>query len=320
MEKIAIRADGNFEVGLGHLIRCFALAEMLKDRFEVDFFCVTIPENILSSFNKSGYRVNIIKSDFEMSDFNSSHRLIVLDGYHFTSEYQLFLKNIGFKLICIDDLYEIDFYADLIINHAPTALKEKYKHQYYTDFALGLDFALLRPMFLKAAVIKREINTIQSVFICFGGADSKNYTLKVIEACVRNLKFKQINVVTGASFQYIDTIKRISDNRIKHFHSINENEMLEIMIVSDLAIVPSSGILFEVLSVGCKVASGYYVDNQKGIYDGFKQLNAFIDLDSFSDLSMIENIKIEDFEKTSKNLIDGFSGNRLREKIIKLIN
>jgi len=35
LHKIYIRADGGKEIGLGHLVRCFALALMLKDDFEI---------------------------------------------------------------------------------------------------------------------------------------------------------------------------------------------------------------------------------------------------------------------------------------------
>ena len=39
-KKILFRADGNSEIGLGHLYRLFSLVEMLKDNFKFIFLFV----------------------------------------------------------------------------------------------------------------------------------------------------------------------------------------------------------------------------------------------------------------------------------------
>ncbi len=322
MRKIAIRADGGSDIGLGHLIRCFALAEMLKNDFKIEFYCIRIPEDILSDIIASNYQVHLIKQNSAMKSLIDVSTLIILDGYHFSSEYQLELKVAGYKLVCIDDLFDKEFYADLIINHAPMMVKSKYLYQNYTDFAIGVDYALLRPAFLNAALKNRIVNKLDAVLICFGGSDNKNFSLHVLNACILNNNFKQIFVVTGAAYQHMDILNELveRDIRIKHYHALNETEMLSIMNDSDIAIVPSSGILYEVLAAGCLVAAGYYVENQKGIYDGFKQMSAFVDLNDFKDLSLLHSINIDHFKNTKRNVIDGRSSIRLNQKLKELVN
>ncbi|MBC7381834.1 MAG: UDP-2,4-diacetamido-2,4,6-trideoxy-beta-L-altropyranose hydrolase [Bacteroidia bacterium] len=322
MQKIIFRADGNSEIGLGHLIRCFALAEMLKDTFEIEFICASIPDKIRTLFEHNTYKVSLIETDADLSQIVNSASLIILDGYHFSSTYQLNLKNKGYLLVVIDDLHDSVFYADLIINHAPLMDKNKYLYQNYTHFALGVEYALLRPSFLAAALNQRKIVSIETVLICFGGSDSKNLTSKVLKACIKNPEFKSILAVTGEAYQYSDTINSLleNDNRIEHWHAVNEQTMLDLMLKSDLTIVPSSGILYEVLSAGCLVASGFYVDNQKGIYEGFKAMNAFYDLANFDDLNILQSIQLKDFSKIQKNIIDGRSSIRLNQKIKALVS
>ena len=55
--KVYIRADGSHDIGLGHLIRCIALAHMLKNDFDITFVCKEIPEKIKSDwkYHKIGH-------------------------------------------------------------------------------------------------------------------------------------------------------------------------------------------------------------------------------------------------------------------------
>lgn len=322
MHKIIFRTDGNAEIGLGHLYRCFALAEMLKNDFEITFCCIQIPADLVNYFQTNTYKIDMIKNDSDMFKIISLSSLIILDGYQFTSSFQSELKTKGYKLVCIDDLHDRYFYADLIINHAPLVDESMYQCKQYTDFALGVDYALLRQQFLKAARQKRWVNNLDTVFICFGGSDKKNLSLEVLKACSENLKFKKIIIVTGTSYQFLESITQIIDNdrRITHKHAANEFEMIDLLKLSDMAIVPSSGILFEVLAAGCLVASGYYIDNQKDIYHGFKKLNTFFDLGGFENLDALKSIQLSDFTHINRNLIDGLSSIRLNNKIKSLFS
>lgn len=112
-----IRCDASTQIGMGHLVRCSALAEMLKEKFEITFFCKDIPASY-----KQGLKFNItqilVEDDFLQHVNDQS--IVVLDGYHFKGSYQRSIKNLGAILVCIVDFPDYDFLADLIINHAPS--------------------------------------------------------------------------------------------------------------------------------------------------------------------------------------------------------
>ena len=42
---VKVRADGSAEIGLGHLVRCIALAEMLQDDFDIEFCSMAMPNS-----------------------------------------------------------------------------------------------------------------------------------------------------------------------------------------------------------------------------------------------------------------------------------
>jgi spore coat polysaccharide biosynthesis predicted glycosyltransferase SpsG len=200
----------------------------------------------------------------------------VLDGYSFDTEYQKQIKAKRCKLVCIDDMHDKEFYADLIINHAPGIVPGDYKAQIYTQFALGLDYVLLRPSFLEQAKNERIFEKIETLLICFGGSDFKNLTLNNLKVALEFKEFKKIIVVTGAAYKISDDFIQLtqSDKRIDHRSNLDEKKILDAMLESELAIVPASGILFEVLASGCYVITGTYIDNQQNILKGFVALNA----------------------------------------------
>src|SRR6185369_5255747 len=100
---------------------------------------------------------------------------VVLDGYHFTIEYQQAIISSGYWLLCIDDLHAWKQLADVVINYAEGIRKEDYDAVDYTEFFLGLNHVLLRPEFLEPRNA-RQINKAENLFISMGAADSTNLT------------------------------------------------------------------------------------------------------------------------------------------------
>ena len=310
--KILFRVDGDHTQGLGHLVRSIALAQMLKDAFEIKFICKEIPENIANDLNKLGFGCLIIDDESEFINKIDSDNILVIDGHQFDTSYQLRLKATGAKLVCIDDLHDKEFVADLIINHAPGITPEDYKVIPYAQFALGLEYALLRPLFLEQSQKPSLIERVNTLLICFGGSDNKNLTQRTLEVSLQFPQFKKIIVVTGAAYKASGSFKQLihSDKRIEHRHNLNENEMLNAILDSDLCIVPASGILLEVLSVKRLVISGKYVENQNYMYENNASL--FYDAGDFDSQKVYDAIsEALKCDVSTRAIIDGQSPQRI---------
>ena len=322
LEKVIIRVDGCAQIGLGHVVRCIALAHMLKKEFHIHFFSKEIPDSIIQEIISNDFQFTKIENDETFFKFLTGEEIVVLDNYFFDTAYQKKIKEaFGCTLVCIDDLHDKEFYADLIINHAPGVKKEDYQIQTDTQFALGLDYVLLRPSFLKEARQLRRIKKNETIFVCFGGSDIKNITSRCLSVLIELEKFKKIIVVLGASFQNTDEVFNIvkGTDIVEIYQGIDENEMLDLLKVSDLAIVPASGILLEAISTGCAVITGSYVDNQKFIYQYYKRSNLIIDAGQF-DIDSIKNAIYLSFEKELflSRVIDGYSGTRINKLFLGL--
>ena len=325
---MCIRADGSSNIGLGHIVRCISVAHMLKEKFMIHFFALEIPEALKSEIFQNGWNITFIEKELDFLNELKGNEIVILDGYLFDSDYQKQIKNKGCKLVCIDDFHDQHFYADLVINHAPGVNKEVYKGEPYTKYLLGPDYALLRPEFLEntSDENKKYWKGIESIFVCFGGSDSKNLTAKVLSWLPS--KDYSVTVVLGNSYSHQDTLNKVIEERqdleITVKNSLSAEEMSNELEQADLALVPASGILFEVISIGLPVMSGYYTDNQMAIYKGFLEEGVFIDANSFSEKSLTEafrklrSLDIGAMVNKQKKLIDNDVKNRMNNRFLEL--
>ncbi len=266
-KKIIFRADGNNKIGLGHLSRLFALAEMYKE--EYDFIFLT-KENSQIKIIPQKYSIVIIPNniifdeepDWIADKYPASEYILILDGYQFNSAYQKKIKQYGYFLMYVDDLVQEHMYADIVVNHSPHAKTEDYKAESYTKFALGTDYAMLRPAFLEEARKDRKIEKIDTAFVCFGGSDIHDLTLKATKALLAFADFKEINIVLGDAYNHTE-IYKIKNERLKTYKNLDEKSILNLMKHCNFAVAPASTILYELCCVKMPVLSGYYVDNQK---------------------------------------------------------
>ena len=289
-KEILFRADGNSEIGLGHLYRLFSLIEMLKEHFKFTFVSSeTSTVNIIPN----SYQLKIIPSQITIKEepewiskeFDKNNTLLIADGYQFNSSYQRKIKGKGFKFVYIDDLASEHMFADLIINHSPNITSQIYSAEPYTKFALGTKYALLRPTFLDLIAKEKTVQKIDKAFVCFGGADPYNLTLKATKALLKTPQVKKIDIVLGEAYSHKE-IYTLTQKNIKIYQNISEEELMKTMVTSNFAIAPASTILYELCCVQIPVLSGYYVNNQKKIYNGFANKKAIFKMGNLKDFSI----------------------------------
>lgn len=337
MTKLIIRADGNSQMGLGHVIRSLALAQMLNDHFECIFMVrnplPSLQEQILDICNDLIILPNCSDDLDEAKQIANTYltgnEIVVLDGYHFITKYQQTIKDTGCKVVCIDDIHAYHFVADVVINHAPSATQKHYSTDKETKMLLGLDYALLRPVFHKIASqgCDQDKSAIQrqGIFICLGGSDHQNITSPLIRYVSEVKEIERVNVVVGAANQYKSEILNESkkDKRIIVQENLSSEKMAELMARSSIAIVPASTISLEAIACGCKIICGFYVDNQLEYYQYYEQSH---EVTTIGDFRHINNTIVKEKLKKSlnsqnkvSNLIDGRAPERLLEQMIALL-
>jgi UDP-2,4-diacetamido-2,4,6-trideoxy-beta-L-altropyranose hydrolase len=317
-----IRTDGSAQIGLGHVVRSMSLASYLRDLYNITFVFRQIPQKLQDEIESGGFTLKQIESeDAFLSQLSPGH-IAVLDGYGFDSDYQKRIKEKGPLLVCIDDLHDQFFYADLVINQAPGITPEDYSAKSTTQFALGPDYTLLRLPFIRAASSQQhsKSKSIKNLLICFGGSDSPNLTQRSLKVARDFNPFEKIFIITGSAYLHENQLIREieDDERVEYHRSLNGSEMAELFLRSDVAIIPASGILFEALATGSVAISGMYADNQKEVYSGFKALHAIVDAGRFEEAE-IRNALNQDWSSVEQPvIIDGKSPERLRSAFFRL--
>jgi UDP-2,4-diacetamido-2,4,6-trideoxy-beta-L-altropyranose hydrolase len=309
--KVYFRADGNAQMGLGHVFRSLALAEMLSESFDCHF----VIRNPLASLKP--HILAVCKSIIELPKTDNStaetapllsiinkNEIIVLDGYHFQTDYQNAFKNRGIKVVCIDDIYEHHFTADVVINHAGGIEKTHYLAEKYTQFYLGLQYALLRKPFREIA--KNKVEKPNNLFICLGGADPKNDTLNILKKVEKTGEQNTCFLVVGGAYLHQKSLNQFLENttlKVNLLSNLSADEMVFYMNQCARAITPPSTVSYEYLSTGGLLYLKVIADNQININRYF--LNDNLALSFEDDFGYYSTEKIELCLKNQSNLFDG---------------
>lgn len=267
--KIYFRADASATIGYGHFIRTLALADMLKNVFECTFFTSSPSAYQIGEMEKVCSFVTL-NEDTKFEDFLNllaGDEIVVLDNYFFTTQYMQQIKDKGCKLVCVDDMHNRHYPADVVINHGLTD-PNLFDVAPYTKLALGLDYALLRKPFLTQPKIRKEND---HWFVSFGGTDFDNMTAKFVGYLELNPTVKSITVVIGDAYNYRESLDGFRKIEIKK--NLTADQMQQEMARAEYAILPSSSVCIEAIACGCKIASGYFVANQKEYTDAMASLH-----------------------------------------------
>jgi UDP-2,4-diacetamido-2,4,6-trideoxy-beta-L-altropyranose hydrolase len=233
---IAFRVDGNEVIGLGHLMRCLALAQHGQNRFDKISFLVTKATHRQALKREDWVGEIILVEDSlhdvnHISDFCSNNKVdfLVLDGYHFTSEYRkaLSLALRETFIVAIDDNNDMGaLYAHCIVNPNGHALSLNYEDtQPHSNCCLGTHFRILRKEFVLNEAQRRKaflLDTRDQLTIILGGADTQNLSLLLADALAKALPNIPINVITGSAYSHSKALDEFTSNSpfVHHLHNV----------------------------------------------------------------------------------------------------
>jgi spore coat polysaccharide biosynthesis predicted glycosyltransferase SpsG/RimJ/RimL family protein N-acetyltransferase len=291
---VFIRADGNAEIGLGHVMRSLAFAKHAMSYSSVQLM-IRNPDSVVIEAYKY-YQIPVhdishipLKKEAEyIAQIAGKRSVVFLDGYDFDEDYQRKIKESGCFLVCMDDHHNRFFLADCIINIAELEKNESVKRRVGSRLVYGLKYSLLRPEFqpVKGSVTPQN----ETVFICFGGGEETiSLIQKTVEAIAySNIETTEIRVVLNSGF--LAEMEAWSSVHfpllpLKYFVNLSAHDMAALIGNSSLGITSASTISLECRAMGLPLIAGYYTDNQHALYKSLKQEQEIIGAGDFKNIS-----------------------------------
>ena len=319
--KIAIRADGNAKIGLGHIHRTLALASYLKNTFEIKYYSVGVDDLVRGLIKSNGFDLVNLKGSEAFIQEISKTDIVVLDGYNFKTDYQKALKVNGNKIIAIDDLNEWENVADVVINHGYSG--KEYKLGASSKLYSGLQYAIIKPEVLKAANTVEKTST-KRVLVCIGGTDPEGYSGKIITSLLKETN-KQISLLTyplNPTFKSLEKLASEKADRLKLFHSLDTKALINLIQNNDIAILQPSNIALEAMALGIHISLIQTAENQKYILETLIGNSCAVKLDANQIGKSINSITTEQINGQIKNqskLLDGKSPDRILDIVNSLL-
>lgn len=276
--NVAFRVDGHAELGMGHLIRCLALAQEIREaaNTNVEFITKGYKEAI-RRISKEGHIVKVIpmgaSQDEELAlAVNELEKFgpdIVITDLPYTTEENLRkLKGVGGLLISIDDLALTPLCSDLVISGYLSAKLKKYKATNpNAKFFIGPKYLTLQKTFERMNKVRRKIKKdARSVLVTLGGADPENLTAKVVRALNGMSRKLKVTVILGPAYTHHgelrELLKDARESRPEFVVKSNVKNMAKLMMEADVALTAGGETIYELAATGTPAINISHVEHQ----------------------------------------------------------
>ena len=280
--NLCIRADADRNMGIGHVMRCLALAQAWQDDGgEVTLITTTREESLLARLKAEHVRVVHLecvaagKEDAALCA-RAARELgggwLVLDGYHFDRDFHAAVKAGGARLLMLDDTAEADLSeANAILNQNAYATTEMYAQAGgRAALLLGVEYTMLRREFRHGRHTRTD-TPVQAtkVLVTLGGSDPSNETLRILRALAPFEEWRlEIRLVVGPANPHVALLcEELAALRGRHEVEIlvSPPSMPELMNWADLAISASGSSCWELCCMGVPMLLAVTAANQTGV-------------------------------------------------------
>jgi spore coat polysaccharide biosynthesis predicted glycosyltransferase SpsG len=315
--RFVLRTDVTKSSGAGHLMRCIAIFEQIKQR--------GYPSVFVGSFSDIAWtKQKVIDFGFGQivdnpTDFvgNPDSDVLILDSYLIPIDDPFLSKHLWKKIIAISDEQTPDYKVDLIVH--PT-LKQVIKSDYSQEVLFGPAYFPIRNEIRKIESLDSKFDKVE-VLILGGGTDYENFS----EVIAKNL----MNIETRFAAKFISDNQSIEqmDARFEVFGLGTPIESLISQCTLALTTASTSAVEFIAREVPTGIVRA--VDNQSEYFDYLSSQNLAMPIGERRDsLWLIDNRAISDLigNLSSQNtlrlnmagLIDLKGSERILDKILHL--
>ena len=262
------RCDGSVSIGMGHVMRCRALASALRERgHQICFVMRDLPGHASLVVQEADFEVIALpyfeeSTDLTKHDLQSTQEVIrrkgadwvLVDHYGATPDYLRALREGGVRVAVIDDLADRDLDgAGWILNQNLGAQGLAYRAGSDCIRLLGPAYALLGPEF---AVVRQSLSRAfsaqdQRVFVTLGGGDTTQLCSEVLLALNRVVRPLSVYCILGGSARLPACLTEIVQT-LRHEVRIfrNVTNMADLLAWADVSLNAGGATCWEACCLG----------------------------------------------------------------------
>lgn len=273
-KKVFIRTDANATISSGHVMRCLAVADALRDRgASVEF--VLSDDVPIRMVREMGYEAIVLGTDWRRIEEGLEHLearclelserpAVLVDTYSVTGSYVNRLSHccqmcyLGSKAGDLGDLA-------LLINYSTDIDRQSYESLYgmrETRLLLGPSFAPLRAQFADA--YEGRSGEVCRVLVTTGNTDPMGFVPAFLDAALKSELLGSISfeVIVGGMFEGLSEIEGIASacSRVELHRGVSN--MAELMASADVAVSANGTTVYEMAAVGLPAVTFAMVDEQ----------------------------------------------------------
>ena len=350
--RIVFRVDASLQMGIGHTMRCLALAQALKKNgSNIEFVCRNHKGSLIDKIRLNGFNVfelglpveGGIDSRLPHSNWLGATQQqdardcisvlksikidwLIVDHYAIDEDWESDLQMYCNQLMVIDDLANRRHQCDILLDQTFGRQYSDYKAlvPISCELLLGSKYALLRPEFVKwrrYSLERRMHPVFKRLLINMGGVDINNITKQVVkELATCNLPHDvEITIVMGGVAPHLQSIRsKVSDLACKTKIKIDVDNMAEIMANTDISIGAAGSTTWERCCLGLPTLQIIVAKNQEFSAKNLADHNAIKLLKEVKEIpSLLENLSdwIKTVSGSAAKICDGMGTYRVSNKI-----
>lgn len=337
---ILIRADGNENLGMGHLMRCMSIATALEKGKAKCIFLVA-QEQAGVYVKEKGFACEILNTDYRDMEAELPFLKVLakkylpkcwlVDSYQITQEYLSVLRETA-PVFYMDDTGENVYEADGLINYNIYGPNLGYESKCPAgiQLLLGADFAPVKNEFLSTEYCVRD--EVRNVLITMGGSDKLNIAGALCRCLLDSLPEEvYFTVICGRFNGHLEELMQLQSKESRIRILVDVPDMWNRMREADIAVSAAGSTMYELSAMGVPTVCCYYVENQRRIAEGFASMIGMTNAGDYSQdpdetLNIITDVvckladskeERESLSSRMKQIVDGQGAKRIAQELCK---
>lgn len=320
---VFILTEGGKNKGFGHIARCSSIFNAFKVKGFSPKLLINGDESIIPIFKNLEFSIENWLNN--LPPIKSSD-IVVIDSYLADESLYKKIYEMSKLIVSFDDDNRINYPEGIVINGNVSSQDIEYSSNNDVTYLLGPEYSSLKKEYWDISPININ-NNVQSILITIGGDDIRNLTPTILNLINNEFPNLVKNVIVNKSFNNINQIEDIADDKTKLIYSPDSNKMLELMLQSDIAISAGGQTTYEFARVGLPSIAISIANNQTDSILCWEKLGFLEFAGMWDDKDLFNNISTKlnnlmDFEyRREKNnigvsIIDGLGANRVVDNIL----